>query len=240
MPKRPDLKAILRTNDPRAVPTYGIPEAANYLRIPPATLRSWVSGRFYDTGKERRWFKPLIALPDKKISLLSFINLAEAHVLSACRRVHNIPLPNIRKALDYVSKAFSSIHPLIERDFETDGIALFVTHLGQLVDATAHGQTVMRKVVEQHLKRLERENDIVMRLYPFTRPPHVDDDSPKSVFFDPRHAFGRLVLASISVPVKSIAERFEAGDTIEHLALDYGCQAADVEEALRCEFQTAA
>jgi len=238
MHKKPDLKSVLKANDTRGVPTYGIPEAAHYLRIPPATLRSWVHGRYYRTDRGQKWFKPLIALPDEKIPLLSFINLAEAHVLSACRRRHNIPLPNIRRALDYVAKEFGSRHPLIERDFETDGVTLFVTHLGKLIDASAQGQTLMRDLVEQHLHRLERENNLVTRLYPFTRPP--DMDSPKSVFFDSRLAFGRLVLASVTIPVKSIAERYKAGESIGHLASDYGCQPSDIEEAIRCEFQLAA
>ena len=31
------------------MPAYGIAEAAHYLRIPTATLRSWVHGRYYPT-----------------------------------------------------------------------------------------------------------------------------------------------------------------------------------------------
>ena len=30
--------------DPRELPAYGIPEAAHYLHIPVATLRTWVRG----------------------------------------------------------------------------------------------------------------------------------------------------------------------------------------------------
>jgi len=33
--------------DPRESPVYSIPEAAHYLRIPPAMLRAWVVGRYY-------------------------------------------------------------------------------------------------------------------------------------------------------------------------------------------------
>ena len=35
--------------DPRELPTYGIVEAAHYLLIPRATLRSWVVGYTYQT-----------------------------------------------------------------------------------------------------------------------------------------------------------------------------------------------
>lgn len=34
----------LSVSDPRDVPTYGIREAASYMRLPPTTLRAWVTG----------------------------------------------------------------------------------------------------------------------------------------------------------------------------------------------------
>lgn len=231
----PDLVKI---DDPRNVPTYSIPEAAHYVRIPPETLRSWVIGRPYQTEAGKKWFEPLIKLPNRKIRLLSFINLAEAHVLSACRKKHKIPLPKIRAALEYVGQQFQSEHPLIDREFETNGISLFVTQLGTLIDASAQGQVVIRSLVESHLRRLQRENDAVVRLYPFTRP--LDIESPKSVYIDPRMSFGRQVLASAHIPTRAFAERYRAGESIESLAKDYGCTHLEVEEALRCEMLLAA
>lgn len=35
---------LYRGRDPRDVPTYGIREAASYMRLPPTTLREWVTG----------------------------------------------------------------------------------------------------------------------------------------------------------------------------------------------------
>jgi uncharacterized protein (DUF433 family) len=188
-------------------------------------------------GRVRRRFKPLIDLADKQGHLLSFVNLAEAHVLSACRRTHHIPLQNVRLALDFVSHEFRSDHPLIEQEFATDGVSLFVENLGLLRDATAHGQIVMREFAE-HLKRLEREDDRVIRLYPFTRPSLAD--SPRSIFIDPRVSFGRPVLAKVRVPTTAIVERYLAGEAIEHLARDYDCETLDVQEAIRCEWLTPA
>src|SRR5262245_1298631 len=56
--------------DAREVPTYRIPEAAHYLRIPKATLSSWVVGRNYPTARGQRRFKPLITIADPKHFLL--------------------------------------------------------------------------------------------------------------------------------------------------------------------------
>jgi len=229
-----DPTKTLAFSDPRETPTYGIPEAAHYLRIPVATLRSWVLGRDYQTGKGKRRFKPLIQVADEKHHLLSFFNLAEAHVLSACRRCHGITMDKIRKALDYVARQLKSEHPLISQDFETNGVSLFVMQFGQLVDASARGQAVMRDVLRQHLRRLEREGGKIVRLYPFTRP-DMSANNPQSVFIDPRFSFGRLVLARVGIPTAVLNERFAAGESVEHLAADYGCERDDVEEAIRWE-----
>ena len=228
-----DPTCDLSLTDPREVPTYSIAEAAHILRLPCATLRSWVVGRHYPTDKGRKKFEPVIDIADKSHSLLSFVNLAEAHVLSACRRVHTIPLEKIRAAVAYLKSQFHSKHPLVESEFETNGISLFTTHLGQLIDTSAQGQIVIRDFVVEHLKRLERENNLVTRLYPFTREDIAD--SPKSVFIDPRVSFGRLILATARIPTIAIAERYWAGESIDHLADDYGCGRLDVEEAIRCE-----
>jgi hypothetical protein len=101
--------------DLRAVPAYGINEAAHYLGIPKATLRSWVLGRHYPTETGKRFFRPIIEFPDKEQRLLSFVNLVEAHVLDAIRRAHGIALWRVRKAIDYLKKQLGSSHPLAEQ-----------------------------------------------------------------------------------------------------------------------------
>ncbi len=222
--------------DPWETPTYGIPEAAHYLRMPPATLRSWVLGRDYPTEGGKKWFKPLIEIADSTNRLLSFVNLAEAHVLDACRRFHQIRMDKIRPAIDFVAEKFGSRHPLVDRQFETNGVSLFVTRYGELIDASAGGQAVMRDLVQQHLERLERDDGRIARLYPFTRPA-PGANSPRSVFIDPRVSFGRPVLANVHIATAAIAERYSAGELIDHLAQDYGCERLDVEEAIRCELR---
>jgi hypothetical protein len=52
--------------DPRELPAYGISEAAHYLQLPRATLRSWVLGQPYITQKGPQFFAPLIDLADKR------------------------------------------------------------------------------------------------------------------------------------------------------------------------------
>jgi len=216
------------------MPAYGIPDAARYLQLPEATLRSWVLGRDYETERGKRRFKPLIALPNAHARLLSFFNLAEAHVLSGFRRNHRVRLVHIRSALDYVAARFGSPHPLIDLRFETDGAKLFIRELGKLVDASAYGQVVMEEVLS-HLERFEREERVVARLYPFTRSRSLP--SPRCVLIDPRFSFGRPVLAQSHVATAVIAQRYRAGESVDELADDYGCQRLEIEEALRYELR---
>lgn len=223
---------MLEYDDPREMPAYGINEAAHYLQIPRGTLRSWVLGRKYPTQSGPKDFSPLIDLPKKDVPLLSFFNLAEVHVLSAFRRDYQLEMKRIRAALDYVKKKFHSAHPFIEQEFETDGVALFIEQLSQIIDVSAGGQIVM-KTVRAHFKRLDRVDRIVARLYPFTR--SKIEKSPRSVDIDPQFSFGRPCLAKSHIATAVIAERYKAGDSIDDLTLDYGCKRLEIEEGLRCE-----
>jgi uncharacterized protein (DUF433 family) len=229
--------AIADLTDPRELPTYSIPLAAHYVRVPVSTLRSWVKGRYYDTSVGKQKFSPLIVLPDPKLPLLSFLNLAEAHVLSAFRKYHKLRLDTIRRALKYVSKELGAKHPLLDVKFQTDGLSLFFNRLGHLVEASAYGQLAIREVLNAYLERIEREDSEVVRLFPFTRPDYRN--SPRSVFIDPRFSFGRPVLAHSRIPTGILAERYMSGDSMEHLAKDYRCAVAEVEEAVRCELRLA-
>ncbi|HEV3024177.1 MAG TPA: DUF433 domain-containing protein [Pirellulales bacterium] len=234
-----ELNHASQGDDARERPMYGIPEAAHYLLLPRATLRSWVLGRYYSTERGKRHFKPVISLPNKRLPLLSFFSLVEAHVLSAFRRQHRIPLPAIRRAVAYIASRGSSAHPLIEREFETDGAALFIRELGRLIDVSADGQMVMTDVVASHLNRIERDSSgTAIRLYPFTRQDGLDD--PKWIVIDPCISFGRPALRGTRIPTAVLAERYKAGDSIDELVHDYGRPRLEIEEAIRCELRAEA
>jgi uncharacterized protein (DUF433 family) len=235
-----DLERLIQFSDPREVPTYTLGEAAHYLSIPLTTVRAWVRGTSYtQSDGSRRRFQKVIELPDRNLTLLSFYNLAEAHVLRALREIHRIDLQKIRRALDFVRRERGWERPLIQAQFRTDGVGLFIEQLGKLIDATADGQLVMSDIVSAHLDRLDWEGDLAARLYPFTRLT-TDRLAPKSVLIDPTRSFGRPVLANLGVATSEIAERYKAGDSIKALMKDFGGTQTDIEEAIRCELQIAA
>jgi uncharacterized protein (DUF433 family) len=209
-----------------------------------STLRTWLFGQSYGTASGRRASRPLIMLAGDEPPRLSFINMVEAHVLSAIRYHHGVQLPAVRRALEYLTQEFGSRHPLAEEQFETDGVNLFVKRLDVLLNVSSPGQFAMREILQALLKRVERdERGLAVRLYPFSRRPVVDRngaavafaDSPRSVMIDPRVSFGRPVLAGTGITTLTIAERFDAGESIEELAADYGRSRGEIEEAIRCE-----
>lgn len=223
-----------RKRDLREIAAYGVPEAAHYLGIPKATLRSWVMGRHYPTETGTRFFKPIIELPEKEQRLLSFVNLVEVHVLDALRRAHGVPFGHVRKSLEYLKNRFASKHPLAEQKFATDGVDLFVELFGQLVNITRDGQLVLKELIEAYLQRVERDPvGIPIRLYPFTRDRKPEE--PKAIVIDPYISFGRPVLTGTGIATTIIAQRYKAGESIEELAEDYGRSRSDIEEAIRCE-----
>ena len=223
--------------NPREVPIYSATEAAHYLRIPENTIRSWAYGRVYPTSRGDRRARPVVPAVDSR-SGLSFINLLELHVLGAIRRQHHVDMKNVRAAIEFLQERFGREHPLIDEVMDTDGKHLFVRKYGTLINASKQGQGAMEAVLDAHLKRIERdEHGLAVRLFPFTR---KGTDAPRIVAIDPRVAFGRPVIIGSRVPTAEVADRFKAGESPADLAYDYGRPQAEIEEAIRCELETAA
>jgi uncharacterized protein (DUF433 family) len=229
-------KSRLMEQDVREAPAYSISDAADYLRLPKSTLRAWVLGQRY--GKEKRQpFKAVIAIADRKERKLSFINLVEAFVLAGIRREHNVPLPTVRQAVEYLRRTFKTERPLAEEQFETDGVDLFVEKFGALVGASQKGQLQIREVIRERLKRVIRDPaGIAQKIVLF---PTRDRNGKGSVVLDPRFSFGRPVLDGYGLRTAIVSERFQAGENIEDLAKDYGVPLDAVQNAIRCERRAA-
>ena len=224
---------IARIRDVREMPVYSIGEAAHYLCIPKATIGAWVRGTTYTTAGGTKRFQRVIELPDRSMPLLSFYNLAEAHVLRALRTEYEIPLPVVRTALDYVRKEFDWERPLIQERFRTDGVRLFVERLGKVIDTSRPEQSLL-PLLSEYLDRIEWENQFAARLYPFTRAVR-GTDAPRAIVIDPARSFGRPLLDRLGVTTNVLAERYKAGDSIAKLVEEYGGPQTDIEEAIRCE-----
>ena len=228
--------------DPRDVPVSRVPEAARYLSLPSSTLRAWTFGQ-----KNRdELFRRVIDPQDQENGLLSFKNLVEAHVLSALRAHHHIPLPRIRRAIDYLSQLTGKDRPLVDLPLMTDGASVFVRAVDEgILDASSRGQLAIEAFVAAYLKRVEADESGVIRLFPFTRKRELIEPvelrrQPKVVVIDPRISFGRPVLVRTNIRTAVVAQRYLAGESIEDLAKDYRRSPLEIEEAIRCEVPAAA
>jgi uncharacterized protein (DUF433 family) len=216
-----------RAQDPRLAPAYDFHTAAKYLRLELSTLRNWSKGTANTD--------PVFEMDDPARQYLSFMNLVEAHILAAIRRKHGVSLPQVRRALDFVQQEYGCPRPLIEESFQTDGRFLFIQKLEQLINASKGGQLAVPELLPR-LERIERDSSgIPIQLFPFTQAAdatHSAND-PKIVVMNPRISFGRPSVAGVAT--LTIFNRFRAGDSLAHLAMDYGVAPEAIDEAIRCE-----
>lgn len=238
--RKADLQQIdiYKGRDPRDIPAYTFLDAALYLNIPKATLRSWTRGYYYSVKSGRKLFRPVFHLPEPALSRLSYFNLVEAFVLSSLRRKHKIDLYKIRTAIASLQKEFGSRHPLAEHRFETDGIDIFVEKYGKLINVGRDGQLAMRDILQSYLTRVEHDpSGKAARLYPFIR--LNGTAQPKHVVINPYVSFGKPVISGTGLPTRVVAERYKAGDSIPQIARDYGRKAEEIDDAIRYELRIA-
>jgi uncharacterized protein (DUF433 family) len=223
-------------------PSYRPGEAAHILSIPQSTVKAWCFGQGYTTrAGDVKTFQPVFVPADSELRLLSFSNLCELLVHASITRHYRIPLQQVRPALQYVREELGSDRPLIERDFRTNGINLFLTHAGQLLNVSRGGQVALRGDLEAALDRIERgASGRPVRLFPFSRPVSKAAEQPCVIAIDPRVGFGRPIVVPARVRTEVIIDRFEAGDSPRQMASDYDVMEADILEALRFEYRLAA
>lgn len=217
------------TLDVLNVPAYPIGEASRYLRLSPATLRSWFVGRPYPTARGTSHFRPLLIPSRREPATLSFSNLIEAHVLRSLRTEHRVPLAAVRQALHYAEKQLRIEHLLLREELRTSGGEIFLERFGELVNLSASGQLAVREIFEAHLSRVEwGVLKAATRLYPFVFGEATD---AKPIVIDPAISFGRPVVDRVFVSTRSIVERIDAGEDIADVAADYELSVEAVKEA---------
>jgi uncharacterized protein (DUF433 family) len=220
--------------DPRNQPAYTLAEAARYLKLPVATLRSWVAGRPYPKAGGTGQFQPLIHPPGRKPPTLSFWNLVEAHVLRSLRTDHGVSLKAVRQALQYAEKSLKIDRLLLRKELRTDAGQVFLDRYGQLISLSASGQLALRKLFEQHLRRVEWDQwRFPVRLYPFVSSQSLSAEMPIAI--DAQVAFGRPVIRRLGIPTSTITDRIDAGESIADLSADYELSEAEIEQAVLYE-----
>lgn len=211
--------------DPREMPAYGVADAARFIDVPPATLRSWVAGRTTRAQQGGTPSEPLITAADPAGRRLSFYNLVEAHVLRALRTRHDVPMKHVRPAIAYAEKELRIQRLLLSREMQTAGGDIFLEHFGHLVNLSKSGQLAVKELLAAQLERVERDSSAIpIRLYPLV--PGEKED--RSVVIDPRVSFGRPTVAGSGIQTAVLVQRIDAGENVTDVAADYGLTEAQI------------
>jgi uncharacterized protein (DUF433 family) len=213
--------------DVREHPRYSVEEAAAYLRIPVSTLSAWTRGQNYTTKSGRQVsFVPRIELADSKRGLLSFYNLAEAHILR-CTRDKKVPLKNVRLAVDYVRREIDPgmSHVLLSREFKKFGKYIFIDHLGQAINATRQGQLAFRKLLGRYLERIKTDADgNLIELYPI---------KTRHLAINPLLSSGKPIVKGTGINAMILRDRLHSGESEHDVASDYGLSIREVKQAVQ-------
>ena len=222
--------------DSREQPLYTTREAASYLGIGKPTLETWFFGRSYPTklDPKKPWL-PVFSPADPDLKLLSFFNLAEAHVLAATRYDHKVPFWAVRDAITNVMDAVphASRHPLLSDDFFTNGKLLFVKTIEEYVNVSSHQLSL--EIMEQFLVRVIKDQSTnpfkdnqPFKVYPL-RPGEPDD---KVISIMAGVSASRPIIDGTRVPVFAIWRRVKAGEDEEFIANDYEIEPAKIRRAI--------
>jgi uncharacterized protein (DUF433 family) len=205
---------VPKNGDSRSTPLYSLAEVAYFLKIPKPTLHRWT--RHWPT-RSGKILDPLIPIADPVSALMSFYNLAEAHILSVTVRIHQVQVKAIRSAIQElrIENLSNYEHPLLSREFYTDGKDIFVKTLEKTINVSQYGQLGLRQVLDSYLARIERDEMFnPTKLYPAHQ-------KAKVVCILPSVSSGRPVIDGTAIPVASIWNHYQAGDDIEALADEY-------------------
>jgi uncharacterized protein (DUF433 family) len=211
--------------DLRTVPTYTIPEAAEFLAIRPRTLFSWYEGD-----------EPILKASAVygTTHLLTYRDIEEAYRVYLLRERFHFSLQFLKRSMRNARKMFRSQHPLQRADAVKECLKDLIydkpargrnprtiTSLGR-----NPGQQTIEEVADMFSERIEPGEFI----YPW-RFASTDHES-RPVSMNPNIMSGRLVVAGTRIPVSTLLGHKRSGESVEQIANDYSLVPEVVEKAL--------
>ena len=142
-----------------------------------------------------------------------------------------VPVKALRSALAYAERELGIDRLLLRSELRTEAGKVFLDRYGELIELTASGQLALRRLFDEHLKRVEwNSSKFPVRLYPFLSAVTPSEERP--IVIDPRIAFGRPVVLRKGVSTAAIAERVDAGESVDDIAADYELGPSEIEQAI--------
>lgn len=171
---------------------------------------------------------------------MPFIGFAEAYVLSSFRRA-GVPLQRIRPAVEVLAKKIGIEHALASQRLYTDGAEVLYDYAHQrggddfldlVVVRTGQGQ--FSDLIQDYLKRIEYGGD------GWASSVHLPTYEQAGVVVDPKIAFGLPLVVHGGARVEDLVDRFQAGDSVAEIAVDFAVPPAEVEDVIRVATKAAA
>lgn len=224
------LEAEYRSGvESREQPLYTLTEASCYLGVNSQTLATWFFGRSYRTKEGTQPWLPVFTAADPELRLLSFYNLAEAHVLAATRYEHKVPFWAVREAISTVLKEYphAKDHPLLAEDFFTNGKLLFVRRISEVVNVSS--QQLPLAIMNAFLVRVVRDHHgRTYKIYPLIK----GEPDDKVISITAGVSASRPIIDEAGIPVTAIWRRFSAGEDKQFIATDFDLKIGQVERAI--------
>src|SRR5215208_6822579 len=208
-------------------PLYSFAEADRIAKVSPNTSRRWLKGYEFLYGEQRRAMPPVTPGRGEQ-DAVSFVDLMEVAAISKLRQ-KGFSYRRIRQLNSYCRVELKVPRPLVTERFKIVGEDIFLAaDFGVLLNVGREaGALAWREVLEPFLEDVEYENDVARRWWPLGR--------DHKVVVDPDYGFGLPVVEGIGVRTEIIAERREAGDSIEEITYDFGVTPDQIEDALLWE-----
>jgi uncharacterized protein (DUF433 family) len=215
--------------DPRELALYTPADAAEFLGINPQTLSNWLWGRTYPVIGGEKQFDPVIEVADPDNKLLSFFNLAELHVLASARYKHKIAFPAVRRAVETIQQRYPSAHPLISKEFLTNGSDLFVQSVAENENLSTPEQTNFKEIMDLFLRHVVADpHELVNKVFPLIA--GQPDDKVISITYG--ISSSQPAIDGHGVPVWLINDRYNAGEDPESIAADFDLPVTKITRAL--------
>ena len=188
-------------------------EAARHLQLAQSTLHYWLEG-----GQRRqKMYQPVLREEPTGRRVVTWGEFVEAGLLRQYRRVHQVPMAELRAVIDRLRQRLQVAYPLAHsRPFIGPGRQLLEKiqrEAGLDADfclvAIASGQLILTGAAEAFVARVDWDDGVAAAWRP-----HDDTRSPVRMRPDVR--FGRPMIGGIST--EAIWEHLEAGESVDEVA----------------------
>lgn len=221
---------------------YTLQDAARLVRAEPRTLRRWLFGYQYMSGRrglrERRFSAPLWStqyVGEELGLVLGFQDLLELRIVREFARA-GVPLIVIRNCLDAARDIFRDEFPFTHQRFVTDGATIFHQALkrgeeeGEMLNLRSR-QYAFREIIKSSLYTgIEYDGKHARRWFPEQR--------SRAVVLDPERQFGHPMLHESGVPTSAVYASYLAeGQERQRVARLFEIETREVDAAVRFEIR---